>query len=259
MATFDEASVKAPDADTSSSPSLESDIMSKDFVPFAHFVEGRNLEESVWEVSLFAFMPSPGLVSSVCTAAALLLAVVTQLTFSAVASVGFTNQRILTVDEAKLWRYDSAHDVTWTTPVIDASLASRVCAQDSSLALSTAQSNLVEDLELYLSSLMFIPQGGLLCVVACVIWFHLILAELMKAGNFMMGASALWLSSQRRGVMDMWVSGGCAFVSFCVIFVIFAERSESSVLSLRLGRNVFDLCPTATSLRSDGDGAAPQW
>ena len=197
-----ESDVVTAEVDGPSNASLALDIMAKDFVPFVHFASGRNLDESVWEASLLVFLSGSGLMNSVCTVAALLLNAVTQFTFCAVSFVGFTNGRFPSVDEAKLWRYGSAHDAIWTSAVTGASLASRVCAKDSSLTVSTGQASLVDDIELYLSSLLSIPQGGLLCVVACLMWFHLVLAELLKSGNFWLGTCVLWMSSRRRGALN---------------------------------------------------------
>ena len=194
-----ESEVVAAEVDGTSDASLALDIMAKDFVPFVHLARGHNLDESVWEASLVVFLSDPGLMSSVCIVAALLLSAVTQFTFCAVTFDGFTKERFASVDEVELWRYGSAHDAFWTTAVTDASLASRVCAKDSSLTVSTDQAALVEDIELYLSSFLSIPQGGLLCVVACLMWFHLVLAELLKSGSFWLGTCVLWMSSQRRG------------------------------------------------------------
>ena len=60
------------------------------------------------------------------------------------------------------WRETTAHDVTWSDSD-GASLASRVCGGDASLAVSTGQMNLVEEVNLYAASLslftMDLPQG----------------------------------------------------------------------------------------------------
>ena len=148
---------------------------------------------------MLVFLLDSGFMSSVCTVAALVLNAWTQFTFSAVAFVGFTSDSFPSVDKAKLWRYGSAHDAMWTTAVSGSSLASRVCAKDSSLSVSTGQATLVEDIEQYLDSLLSMPQGGLLCVVACLTSFHLVLAEVLKAGNFWIGTCAMWMGSRRRG------------------------------------------------------------
>ena len=214
-----ECDVVTAEVDGPSDASLALDIMAKDFVPFVHFARGRNLDESVWEASLLVFLSDSGLMNSVCTVAALLLSAVTQFTFCAVSFVGFTNGRFPSVDEAKLWRYGSAHDAIWTTVVTDASLASRVCAKDSSLTVSTGQASLVDDIELYLSSLLSIPQGGLLCVVACLMWFHLVLAELLKSGNFWLGTCGLVDEQLAKRSLETHVClcwSECAFVTFCV-------------------------------------------
>ena len=106
----------------------------------AHF-EGNTLGESAWDAALLVGL----------------------------SEIGLTETSFPTVQEIMKWRETTAHDVTWSD-ADGPSLASRVCGGDASLAVSTGQMNLVEEINLYAASLslftMDLPQG---CVHAC---FH---------------------------------------------------------------------------------------
>ena len=133
----------------------------------AHF-EGYTLGESVWDAALLVGLSESGFLGSASIVTSLLLNMIVQVLFCVVAFTSLTETSFPTVPEIMKWREATAHDVTWSD-ADGASLASRVCGGDASLAVSTGHMNLVEEIDLYVASLdlfpMDLPQG---CVHSCV-------------------------------------------------------------------------------------------
>ena len=136
---------------------------------WTHF-EGNKLGESVWDAALLVGLSETGFLGSASIVNSLLLNMIVQVLFCFVALTSLTETSFPSVQEIVKWRETTAHDVTWSDSD-GASLASRVCGGDASLAVSTGQMNLVEEINLYADSLslftMELPQG---CVHSC---FHL--------------------------------------------------------------------------------------
>ena len=130
-----------------------------DGFPSMRFQAGRPLDASVWEASLLVFLPDLGLANSMFTIAGLLLNAATQFTFTVIAFTGFTVYTFPSVDDAKMWRYGSAHDYLWVEAVTESSLASRVCNMDPSLSVASGQTVLVEQIEQYLRTFFFVSTG----------------------------------------------------------------------------------------------------
>eukprot|EP00747_Dinoflagellata_sp_TGD_P116017 gnl/TRDRNA2_/TRDRNA2_172274_c0_seq23.p1 gnl/TRDRNA2_/TRDRNA2_172274_c0~~gnl/TRDRNA2_/TRDRNA2_172274_c0_seq23.p1 ORF type:complete len:376 (+),score=37.27 gnl/TRDRNA2_/TRDRNA2_172274_c0_seq23:171-1130(+) len=72
--------------------------------------------------------------------------------------------------EVKLWRETIAHSAPWHDPGMAASLVSRVCSDDGSLAVATMQTDTMHNIILYQEVWFGLPVGVLLCTFVLLVW-----------------------------------------------------------------------------------------
>lgn len=136
-----------------------------------------------------------------------------------------------------------AHEYVWVLAVTDSSLASRVCNKDPSLSVASGQTFLVEQIEQYLTSFWIVPQDDILCCVACLIWFQLIMVELRKAVDFVVGVVVLWIKC--RGVRSSRLDIGedkVAFQEFSMSRLVLECVLSTVRISIALNLGVTACC-----------------
>ena len=158
--------------------------------------ELRNLEHTVWAAGMLIGLPATGLSGSVGIIAGLFFNGIVQVVFCMIAYESFNNERFPTVDEIKMWRYTSAHDVSWTDPVSGASLVSRVCGADASLVVSTSQVALHSQISMYMTHVAGVSQGALLCSLSILIWFLVVMNEVHTSMGFLTTVSCSYVRNR---------------------------------------------------------------
>lgn len=170
---------------------------------------GHHLCANVWDSALIVGLPDAGLLGSLSMMGAFLVNLVLQFLLCLVVYADFTdNSSFPSLDEVQRWRYSTAHEVTWADSVTGSSLASRVCNGDKALAVSSGQGTLIDEIGKYAGGLdtwflvLDVPQGALLCGVAVVVWYLIVMMEAQDAVHFMFGVFVSWKRGRQTGAQS---------------------------------------------------------
>eukprot|EP00747_Dinoflagellata_sp_TGD_P116026 gnl/TRDRNA2_/TRDRNA2_172274_c0_seq32.p1 gnl/TRDRNA2_/TRDRNA2_172274_c0~~gnl/TRDRNA2_/TRDRNA2_172274_c0_seq32.p1 ORF type:complete len:605 (+),score=85.47 gnl/TRDRNA2_/TRDRNA2_172274_c0_seq32:31-1815(+) len=139
-----------------------------------------SLEPSVWDAALFVGVDIVGTGSSIMTGIALFINICCQVFFIIMATGPMIRDMKVNSYEVKLWRETIAHSAPWHDPGMAASLVSRVCSDDGSLALSTMQTDTIHDIFLYEEPYIGMPVGVLLCSCVLLVWFLTMASEFVS-------------------------------------------------------------------------------
>ena len=103
------------------------------------------LEGSVWDATLLAGTPVLGSAGTAFIALLIALNLMMQSIFIVVVSSAFTNEVYTdeSLDQLRIWRLTTAHDIKYMDPITKKSMALRVCERDSGLSMSGSLPNLV--------------------------------------------------------------------------------------------------------------------
>ena len=162
----------------------------------AWMTEGHQVSASVWEAPLLIGVD---VVTSLSILVGFLLNATVQLLVCAVAFSSFTENDFPTTIEILTWRYGIAHDRTWADPTTGASLGSRVCGGDKSLAVAVDQRSVKAEIDEYTGNVNLahlfqikLPQGALLSMLTITMWFLVVAAELVQSTSFCVGVLVLF-------------------------------------------------------------------
>eukprot|EP00747_Dinoflagellata_sp_TGD_P116019 gnl/TRDRNA2_/TRDRNA2_172274_c0_seq26.p1 gnl/TRDRNA2_/TRDRNA2_172274_c0~~gnl/TRDRNA2_/TRDRNA2_172274_c0_seq26.p1 ORF type:complete len:624 (+),score=83.53 gnl/TRDRNA2_/TRDRNA2_172274_c0_seq26:31-1872(+) len=129
-----------------------------------------SLEPSVWDAALFVGVDIVGTGSSIMTGIALFINICCQVFFIIMATGPMIRDMKVNSYEVKLWRETIAHSAPWHDPGMAASLVSRVCSDDGSLAVATMQTDTMHNIILYQEVWFGLPVGVLLCTFVLLVW-----------------------------------------------------------------------------------------
>ncbi|CAJ1371006.1 unnamed protein product [Effrenium voratum] len=153
--------------------------------------------ESTWDLAIFIGTGALGPAGSFQLCVLLVMNVAMQAIFVGIAWFNFFSASVdaRTIEDAAWWRRSTAHSLAWYDPVSGSSLASRVCGGDKSLHISGIQMALYEDIKRYLKpnaeGLDAFLNGQVLCLVALICWYLMVIKEVSHALALHRGISAV--------------------------------------------------------------------
>ena len=174
--------------------------------------ESHELGESVWMAPFIMFGTAMDCWSKVTIAAGFVLNICVQWCFCAVAFASFGEVDLPDVGAISRWRYGVGHAADWADPLTSASLVSRVCGGDDSLASSTEQDHVVwkiaeysKDLDLLVTTVQ-LTQGTVLSMVASVLWSLVVCSDLMECVSLLLASFSVFFTGKKDGYVGTVVS-----------------------------------------------------
>lgn len=139
-------------------------------------------QDSVYDSALLVASGVSGAEDSFLIVFTLLLNIMLQLAFCMTCtSTAFTEQTLPDTESLERWRYETAHDIANINTIRGTSLASRVCVKDDALSISAGQVDVLRLVDQYLEpSLLHLPYGVIMSIMAAVCWFGYIGQELLR-------------------------------------------------------------------------------
>jgi len=138
----------------------------------------REIQCSCWEACLLAFVDGQTCTNSVAVLCITALNFLVQVVFIKILMDSFTMRELPPLEDMKLWRQVHGHNYENYLQVSQSSLTSAVCAEDSSLIVSSAQQQLYSNIMDYTSEAFGLPKGALLSAVTVFLWFHFVVSEI---------------------------------------------------------------------------------
>ena len=140
------------------------------------------LEGSVWDATLLAGTPVLGSAGTAFIALLIALNLMMQSIFIVVVSSAFTNEVYTdeSLDQLRIWRLTTAHDIKYMDPITKKSMALRVCERDSGLSMSGSQVAQFALLDDYLSN----GVGAIMCTLGIICWCLSVSREVNRCFEF---------------------------------------------------------------------------
>eukprot|EP00746_Dinoflagellata_sp_MGD_P016806 gnl/MRDRNA2_/MRDRNA2_138191_c0_seq1.p1 gnl/MRDRNA2_/MRDRNA2_138191_c0~~gnl/MRDRNA2_/MRDRNA2_138191_c0_seq1.p1 ORF type:complete len:794 (-),score=134.63 gnl/MRDRNA2_/MRDRNA2_138191_c0_seq1:30-2411(-) len=168
----------------------EAEVHHERFQAASDFGEFK-ISASAWELCILVGLPFLGAHGNSALVVSTVLNTLIQVALSAVVMTAFTKHEFMSVEEARMFRLTSAHDANKMDHANWVSLADRVCAQDRSLDIATAQLNAMDQIEEYANLTFFVPTGLVVCTTVLFIWVLSIAGEFRRTIAFITSVCAM--------------------------------------------------------------------